>query len=541
MGFQAADNADKAIMLWKAEIANLEDDLKSKEQIEARIFDLYRNNDLMRGLVEKMVDTVVGSKVLLQSMPDYEALGVGRDEALRWQKIVEREFHHYVDSPDNWISADRSMDFTQLCRQAYRSKIFTGEITASLEWRYSQPEGYKTCINLFSPNRIKTPPQTTDAFFGIELDNYGGAIAYHIEKTNLDTKDSLYRQKEFKRVLKRNKYGYLQLIHIFEPLLPEYPRGISRLACVLKKMKQLDRYHEADLDKAIITTAYVFAITSDEDPETVAEILSGVSQAKEKYESLALGGGDSNIPADLLAKRDSIRNRILEERWVEVTGGNIMHLFSGEDIKTVAPPNTITSSAEFAKGHTRNIANGIGISYELGSGDFEGVNYSGGQLSLGIYEHSANIERKLYAHKFATLVFRAWLDEAIDKGKVPLLGGVDYWSNRDKYSKCTFTGVKRVHVDPLKAANAHAKSLASGTTTRTDIVQENGGDMDSIAINRSYEASLMLKTIESVAAEQGIKLTDEFKLNILADYITGRMVDLSGTSLRTDEDVEKEE
>lgn len=182
MGFQAADNADKAIMLWKAEIANLEDDLKSKEQIEARIFDLYRNNDLMRGLVEKMVDTVVGSKVLLQSMPDYEALGVGRDEALRWQKIVEREFHHYVDSPDNWISADRSMDFTQLCRQAYRSKIFTGEITASLEWRYSQPEGYKTCINLFSPNRIKTPPQTTDAFFGIELDNYGGAIAYHIEK-----------------------------------------------------------------------------------------------------------------------------------------------------------------------------------------------------------------------------------------------------------------------------------------------------------------------------------------------------------------------
>lgn len=531
MGFQAADNADKAIMLWRTQINELEEDLKSKEQLEARIFDLYRNNDLMRGLIEKMVDTVVGSKVVLQSMPDYEALGVSRDEALRWQRIVESEFHNYVDSPENWISADRSMDFTQLCRQAYRSKIFTGEITASLEWRYSQAEGYKTCFNVFSPNRIKTPPQNVDAFFGIELDNYGAAVAYHIEKTNISPNNTIYRQKEFKRVLKRNKYGQLQLIHIFEPLLPEYPRGISRLACVLKKMKQLDRYHEADLDKAIITTAYVFAITSDEDPETVAEILSGVSQHKNRYDEMSVGDTDTNVPKDLLAERDRIRDQILKDRWIEVTGGNVMHLFNGEDIKTVAPPNTITSSAEFAKGHTRNIANGIGISYELGAGDFEGVNYSGGQLSLGIYEHSASIERKLYAHKFATMVFRAWLDEAIDKGRVPLLGGVDYWSNRDKYSKCTFSGVKRVHVDPVKAANANAKNLVNGTTTRTDIVNENGGDIESIAINRSYEAALFLKVIEDAAKEQGIKLTDEYKLKVITDYITGRDVDASGVAL----------
>lgn len=536
MGFEAANNADKAIIKWQKQIDELEDDLKSKEQIEARIFDLYRNNDLMRGLVEKMVDSVVGSKVALQSMPDYEALGVKRDEALRWQKIVEREFHNYVDSPENWISADRSMDFTQLCRQAYRSKIFTGEITASLEWRYSQGDGYKTCINVFSPNRIKTPPQNSQAFFGIELDNYGGAIAYHIEKTNLNAQGLLYRHKEFKRVLKRNKYGQLQLIHIFEPMLPEYPRGISRLACVLKKMKQLDRYHEADLDKAIITTAYVFAITSNEDPETVAEILSGVSQAKSRYDEMAIGNSDANVPKNLLEKRDKIQDDILKGRWVEATGGQVMHLFKGEDIKTVAPPNTITSSAEFAKGHTRNIANGLGISYELGTGDFEGVNYSGGQLSLGIYEHSASIERKLYAHKFAAIVFRAWLDEAIDKGKVPLLGGVDYWSNRDKYSKCTFTGVKRVHVDPVKAANAHAKNLVNGTTTRTDIVNENGGDIESVAVNRSYEALLMLKVIESAAKEQGIQLTDEYKLKVLSDYITGRSIDSTGVSLNQEEE-----
>lgn len=531
MGFDAANEADKAIMLWRAEIKQLENDLRAKEQIEARVIDLYRNNDLMRGLVEKMVDTVIGNKVILQAIPDYEGLNVSREDALEWAKIVEREFHNYVDSPENWVSADRSMNFTQMCRQAYRSKIFTGEITASREWRAS-PLGYKTCFNVFSPSRIKTPSQNTTAWFGIELDRYGEAKAYHVEKAQTLNDNQTYGQRESQKILKRNKYGWLQLVHIYEPFLPEYPRGISRLACVLKKMKQLDRFHEADLDKAIITTAYVFAITSDEDPETVADILAGVGGGSN---DLSLSG-DSDTPADKKAHRDEIYNDMLKSRFVEFTGGNIMHLFQGEDIKTVAPPNTITTSDEFAKGHTKSVANGMGISYELGTGDFKGISFSGGQLSLGIYEHSAKIERELYAYKFATMVYRAWLDEAMDKGTVPTLGSADYWPNRDKYAKCMFTGARRVHVDPVKASRSNQINLKNGTTSRTDIINENGGDIESVAINRSHEARTMVESIESTAQSMGLELNDSAKLQILTEYITGQSIAVPDEPLEIEDD-----
>lgn len=521
MGFDATNEFDKAIMLWRAELNQLDKDLKAKDTIEARVHDLYRNNDLMRGLVEKQVDTVVGSKVMLQALPDYEGLGVSREDAIFWAKVVESEFHNYVHSPENWISADRSMDFTQMCRQVERSKIFTGEVFASREWRGS-PLGYNTCFQVISSNRVKSPKNFTRnrVFHGVELDRYGAAMAYHIEQSNPAQLPGIY-DRQIKRFSKYNRFGWMQLFHIYEPFLPEYPRGISRLSVVLKKMKQLERFHEADLDKAIITTNYVFAITSDEDPESVADMLSGANAAKSNEFAMQAGGDE--LPREIADKRQEILEQITS-RYIETTGGQIAHLFKGEDMKTVAPPNTIQTSADFAKGHTKSVANGMGMSYELGTGDFDGISFSGGQMSLGIYEHSAGIERELYVHKFAKLVFRSWLDEAIDKGRVPLLkredgSEVDYWPNRDRVTRCKFTGAKRVYIDPVKEAKANQIRLANGTTSRTDIVNENGGDIEGIIINRSNEAELIVNAVDETIKKHDGNMTAEAKAKIITDVV----------------------
>lgn len=318
----------------------------------------------------------------------------------------------------------------------------------------------------------------------------------------------------------------MQLFHIYEPFLPEYPRGISRLSVVLKKMKQLDRSHEADLDKAIITTNYVFAITSDEDPESVADMLSGANT--EKSSQFAMQAGVEDLPADIADKRQEILDQITS-RYIKTTGGQIAHLFKGEDMKTVAPPNTIQTSADFARGHTKSVANGMGMSYELGSGDFDGISFSGGQMSLGIYEHSAGIERELYVHKFAKYVFRAWLDEAIDKGRVPALARedgseVEYWPNRDRVARCKFTGAKRVYIDPVKEGRKNEIRLGNVTTSRTDIVNEEGGDLDGIIINRSNEAELIVKAVDDMIRRHGGEMTEEAKAKIITDVIAGREI-----------------
>lgn len=527
MGFEVANEFDKSVMLWHAEMDQLEEDLKAKETIEARAWDLWRNNDLMRGLVEKQIDAIVGSKVVLQLIPDYETLGITREQAKEWARSAQRAFHLWADCPENWISSDRKHNFTRLCRAACRSLIMNGEISATREWRPS-PLGFKTCFNLFSPQRIKTPSGSlkNTVFHGVEMDRFGAATGYHIESADPRQKKSFGRKRST-RYSRYNKFGWPQVFHIYEPIKPEYPRGISRLACVLKKIKQLDRFHEADLDKAIITTNYVFAISSDEDPESVADMLSGANNYGKS--SLALEGED-DLPADVKDKRQEILDQITT-RYIETTGGQVIHLFTGEDLKTVAPPNTITSSEDFARGHSRAVANGAGISYELATGDFRGVNYSGGQLSMGIYEHSANIQRELYLHDFARMIVRSWLDEAIDKGIVPLFkdssgNSINYWQNREAYSRCVFTGSKRVYVDPFKEARSNNLKLSNGTTSRSAIINEAGGDPDSVLSARSNEAEAHLSAIMDLAEKMGLNLTEDQRIKILIDYMSGDKVEI---------------
>jgi lambda family phage portal protein len=443
---------------------------------------------------------------------------------MTWQRLVEGEFSRWANSPENWISADRSMDFTQMMRTLARVNIMTGEMFFSREWRQS-PIGYNTCFNVFSPNRVKTPNklqgENQRVFHGIEFDEYGAATAYHIEEAALGQRQSFGRKK-INRVAKYSSFNWLQLFHIYEPLLPEYPRGISRTAAVLKKLKQIDRYQEADLDKNIIAANYVMTITSDEDPESVADMLSGAAGAQQSVSGMALEASDC-LPNDVKAERDRILKQI-SQRYVELTGGHIMHLFKGEEAAILQAPVATQSSADYVKGYSKGVANGMGVSYELGTGDFQGINFSAGQMSLGIYEHGASIQRKLYVYKAARYVYRAWLDEAMARGTIPLLGGKDYWPNREAYTQCEFTGAKRVHVDPLKAANSNAKNLASGITSRTEIANENGIDLDKIVMDRANEADMILDAIETVAKGRGLTLSDEARLKIITDVVATQNV-----------------
>lgn len=538
-GFDVANEHDKSVIFWRAEMDLLDSDLKSKDRIEARVYDLYRNNDLMRGLIEKQIDFAVGSTVRLQSMPDYESLGVTEDEAREWGRQCARAFHNYVDSPENWVSSDRTMDWVQMIRSAERMRIMTGEIFASREWRRS-PLGFSTCYQLISPKRVKSPSSTrarandensgssagsgnsSKVFHGIEMDRFNTPLAYYIESSRLDQRRS-FSNKKITRYSKYNRFGWLQLYHIYEPLLPEYPRGITRLACVLKKIKGIDRYSEADLDKAIIAASYVYAITSDEDPESIADMLSGASNPKYAPNQYALENADQNIPQDVLDKREEILEDITT-RYIETTGGQVVHLFKGESMEVVSPPQNQGSHSDYVKGHTKSVANGIGISYELGTGDFTGINFSAGQLSLGVHEHSAAIQRKLYIHKFARLLFRSWLDEAMDKGTLPLLGNQPYFPNREAYSKCEFSGSTQVQADPLKRARTDQAELDMGITSRSEIASRRGSSIEAITGQRANEAEMILDQIINVADKLGLDLSDEAKLKVLVDIMSTQKV-----------------
>jgi capsid protein len=232
----------------------------------------------------------------------------------------------------------------------------------------------------------------------------------------------------------------------------------------------------------------------------------------------------SNIPQAITDERDRLLKQICQERYVELTGGKVLHLFKGEDAKIMQAPVASQTSSDYMRGHSKSIANTLGIGYEFGTGDFEGFSFSGGQLSMGIHEHGANIRRQAKSYKAATYIFRAWLDEAMTRGILPKLAGADYFPNREAYCRCDFTGAKKVQADIVKIANANAKNLASGTTSRTEIAHDSGNDLEKIVMDRANEADMILGAIETVAKGRGLDMTDDAKLKIITDLVATQSV-----------------
>lgn len=539
-GIDAADNFDRALASWQAEIDTLQEDMRDKCRIESLVYDLYLTNDLFRGLIDKHVDTIVGSKVILQCNPDYESLGATPADAKEWCKIVEREWKKYADCEEGWITADRSGTFTELMRSATKHLYFTGEIFGGREWRAS-PLGFKTCFSLVSSNRIETPKssdvisdpanETRDIFHGIEFDRFGASTHFHVSQYDYKPGKG-YRYEsdttpKSKRIAKYNRFGIQQIFHVYEPFKPEYPRGISKATAIIKKIKQLERFHDADLEKAIIAATFALVVTSPEGPEDVAAMLSGKNKFETNGGGFAFDAGDSvgiEVPQEIQENHDALLKQ-MRERYIELSGGQWVHAFNDEKIEMLQPHSNMGSTDQFGKTHARSIANGLGMSYELGTGNFDGLSFSGGQLSLGIYEHSANITRTLYIHKFAKLCFRSWLDEFMSRDTAPLLNDMSFRANRECYARCNFSGAKRVHVDPVKNARANSLSLQNGTTSRIDIVNAEGGDMEQIMRNRANEAAMVLEAVRQVAKESGIVMTPEAEMRIVVDMIATKQVE----------------
>ena len=149
-------------------------------------------------------------------------------------------------------------------------------------------------------------------------------------------------------------------------------------------------------------------------------------------------------------------------------------------------------------------------------------------MSLGIYEHAAAIERRVYLHKFASLLYRSWLDEAIDKGVVPLLGNTPYWQNRDDYSRANFTGSKRIYIDPVKKSRSANIDLANITTSRTRLAAENGDDLENVITEVVNETDALAEAIANGAkAFTGKELSAAAKEQVYLSIV-------AGTGLRTD-------
>lgn len=241
-----------------------------------------------------------------------------------------------------------------------------------------------------------------------------------------------------------------EMLHVFRPLRAGQIRGVPWFAQIIVKLHEIDQCVDAELVRRKTTAMFGGFVTRTVD-----------------Y------GGDYPPPIGLRKDDDAQGNAV-----IEIEPGTFPELPPGMDVKFAEPKDVSGNYTAWMEQQLRDIARGMGITYEQLTGDLEGVNYS--SIRAGLLEFRrliTMIQYQTLIFQFCRPVVNRWLDTAVLSGALVI---PDYLKNRRKYRRVQWMPDGWDWVDPVKDQKADMMEIRNGLTSRARKVAERGGDIEVI-------------------------------------------------------------
>lgn len=267
---------------------------------------------------------------------------------------------------------------------------------------------------------------------GVEQDASGCIVAYHIRP---DAPDLPHAQARDAVRLSAD-----DVVHIFDPTFPGQPRGISPLTASATRLHELDRL-EDNLQAKHATAANVGLVFTQSGGDGVFDDADG----------------DPKFPA--------------------MEPGASLVAPPGYDVTSVQGPNP-EGDVAFAKHLLRSIAIGVGLPYELISGDLADVNYSSAKLGHESFRRRVDaIRRTLLVPKFFEPVWRRFLTIEVLAGRLDIAG---IFEDPDAALDCEFLFPAWASLDPEKDNNATVAAIDAGIMSRFEAIAARGRDPEEV-------------------------------------------------------------
>lgn len=426
---------------WHPSLREANDDVKTAWRLAtSRSIDSIQNNGWLAGAVDHSVASVVGSDLRLNAKPNAEALGWTQDQANAWARKTEARFSMWADNP-RACDAGARFRFGQLCAQAYRHWMPTGEILATLPFNRREGSQWGTKIRLLPAWRMCNRSAEPDLISGVRIDRSSAPRSYLL---NIKNDIGGYYERE---VPARDNYGRPLVVHIFDGE-PDQVRGISQFTPILKVTKQFDQLADATLTAAIAQAVLVAMFKT---PAPDAEALAAM-----------LGPGDRAVATDNgvdLKTLVSCKADWYKETDVNLNiGGKIIHGFPGDEMQFFRNETPNTTYEPFTRFLLRECSRVLAMTYEEFSGDYSSATFSLIKFGTAVNWPRVLFRRKHIVGPFAQAAYEAWLEEDIEIGGTEFPGGVDgFLVNREAAAQANWIGPARPQPDDLKAAESAAE------------------------------------------------------------------------------------
>lgn len=455
-GQYAGARSDRtALKAWRTSAGSADtDSIGDLPTLRARSRDLLRNNPIAGGALNTTKTNVVGSGLKVRSKVDHELLGIDEAAADKWERRAEKLFHLWAKSKLSDIS--RTQNFYEQQGLVWRAVFESGDTFVLRRVSKSPRSIVKLALNVIEADRVDTPPEqlaADDVRMGVRLDEAGAPISYYV--LNEHPAEAFVAGSPAWREIPA--YGAVSgeqmVLHVYERVRPGLTRGVPSLAPVIEPLKQLDRFTEAELMKAVVSSFFtVFLKTATND-------------------------GIAGIPG-------AVPN--LGKNEVAMGPGTILDIGQNEDVVT-AQSQVNANFDPFFAAVVRQIGVALGIPYELLVMHFI-ASYSASRAALEMAAQFFRDRREWLVTSFCAPVYEWFLIDAINAGLLEAPGFFSDPVRRAAWLGAEWIGPTRIILDPLKEWKADQAAVAMGARTIEQvIIEKTGSDFETTTAQRIKE------------------------------------------------------
>lgn len=430
-----------------------------------RAVEKIHNSGFLKGAIDTLISSIVGSGLRMQFRPDLKALGWTEDNAQEFIETVESAFKQWSNNK-NECDAGGRMTFGQM-QQAWLLHALTfGEGLALLPMKKTRDSTSLTKVSIIPPSRLSNETDENDGLYqGVYVDDWNAPIKYKITR-NIDTFD-----ENDVIVQAADRQGRANVIHVYEPV-PATTRGISPFATILKVLRQYDQYFDATITKAMIQTIFAATLQNDAVGQATFDGLFTENDIQKGLVEL----GKANQAWYKGAKLDLSQH------------GRIASLFPGDKLDMTQSNMEADDFDRIVQWMLRECAAALGMSYDTFTQDDRGATYSSIRMSSAKEWQRVMKRRNNIVVPFCKTVFETWLEEQIGTGRIKFPGGLKkFISNKTAASNTNWAGPAKPQADDFKTARAYQVLVEMGATTKSAVAAEYGTDWEDDMVQQSRE------------------------------------------------------